>query len=142
MPLKICPKVTIFASHPYTNNGSNKDGQLVYFILLEILETTCDANITKFTRDKRCWTWVVLVIVQYFSNLGMFPNIIWKGVFLWKNIDGDETKHRYLILATDDMLLTTKSTKASTFLEQLCNRYFTYIKRDSIEISSLNFRII
>ena len=66
-----------------------------------------------------------------------------KGVFVWKNTNNEKTKHRYLILPTNDMILIMKSTKASTLLEQEFDRYFIYTKRDDgTEISFFNFRII
>ena len=34
-----------------------------------------------------------------------------------ENIDGEENKHGYLILATDNMILATNSKRASTRLE-------------------------
>ena len=72
----------------------------------------------------------------------MIPNTMCKGVFVWKNIDGEENKHGYLILATYNMILATNSKRASTRLEQTFDRYFTYTKRDDTEISFLNFRVI
>ena len=66
-----------------------------------------------------------------------------KGVFVWKNIINEKTKHGYLILPTNDMILVMKSTKASTLLEQEFDCYFIYTKRDDgTEISFFNFRII
>ena len=41
-------------------------------------------------------------------------------------MNGEKTKDGYLTLATDDMLLATNSTKASTLLEQKIGRYFIY----------------
>ena len=48
----------------------------------------------------------------------MTPNTVCKGVFVWKNIDDQKHDHGYLILATDDMLLATNSTKATMLLEK------------------------
>ena len=82
------------------------------------------------------------LLSNIFLNLGMIHNTMCKGVFVWKNIDGEETKHGYLILVTDNILLVTNATKASTLLDQEFDRYFAYTKRDSTEIFFLNFRII
>ena len=72
----------------------------------------------------------------------MVINVVYKGVFIWKNMNGEKTKDGYLTLSTDDMLLATNSTKASTLLEQQIGRYFIYTRRNGLEILFLNFRII
>ena len=61
---------------------------------------------------------------------------------MFVNIDGQEHAHGYLILATDDMLLVTNSTKATMLLEKEFDRYFTYTKRNGTEISFFNFSLI
>ena len=60
------------------------------------------------------------LLLNIFLNLGMIPNTMCKGVFFEK--DGEETKHGYLILATDNILLVTNATKASTLLDQEFDR--------------------
>ena len=58
------------------------------------------------------------LLSKIFHNLGMTPNTMCKGVFVWKNIDSQKHDHGYLILATDDILLATNSTKATMLLEK------------------------
>ena len=59
------------------------------------------------------------LLSKIFHNVGMTHNTMCKGVFVWKHIDSQEHDHGYLILATDNILLATNSTKATMLLEKI-----------------------
>ena len=68
----------------------------------------------------------------------MVANTICKGIFIWKQDD----ILAYLILATDDILFATNTTKAVHLLETAFHKYFSFTMRKGSELSFLNFRII
>ena len=73
-----------------------------------------------------------------FKDLGMVPNTICKGVFMW-NSDG----HKAMIcVATDDILLWSTHEILYKRLVEKFNNYFKFTHRTGQELSFLNFRII
>ena len=101
------------------------------------MQTLCNLQGTKDAGHE----WYQL-LSKILHSLGMTPNIMCKGVFVWKHIDGQANEYTYLILATDDMILATHSTKATMMSEKEFDRYFTYTKRDRTDIYFFNFRLI
>ena len=73
-----------------------------------------------------------------FKDLGMIPNTICKGVFMWNS-----DNHKAMVcVATDDILLWSTHEILYKRLVEKFNNYFKFTHRTGQELSFLNFRII